>query len=907
MTATGQENWTRVVRPDPKCSPPVDLPPVPLQLPADPAEPLVTLRVPEPVVLFNTEYRLSCSQVAGQGPKGPDVRVQEGEESAVFHWTELPDISPVQLHRIAEANLGDLLQTDIDPGGFTAYLEAYQITALILGVAEKRAAVQASVETLALAALDCYWENNDVTAQCSSPSAALTGQVTEPATLGVNNPSTVVRGTVRSKVGQGDANALALSLARAALGCVELNDEITVTCLDVGFAEAVPNDPEGTSGRRRVGVVTVPAGVRTGSTKEQANAAAQTLAAAGLDCFYTNTTQEVNCEENDATKGAYTGNPVAFAEARPGNPVTIPAGTFIVDTAGSSTDSANAVARDNGRSLLRCTFFNTRQVLKCEPAQVGDVTLVPKSSIELEIPEGTYEADSQTAADALARAMGLLQLQCQYCNSYIPPTCVRPDYSVPPGSVLPAGTVTTDWSVDATSGLAPGVVCDPDPAQVMVAATALAQSRIQIRDAGCAYVNDTMWFGCLDQLPGATSPPKGGYHHPNYPGNTTPPAGFTELPPLSVQLSPFSTPAPTDPKPWLVMEAGAYQVRDLDVPAGEDPKLYVNAMARRYGMALLDCRFANPDLTYNCESAHAGKYKQDEVAKDAGQLVEVQIPRATYESASSFREAVEKAQSAAKAVLNCYYSNDRLRVSCWLDYGAPGSLPPKNNTGGYGTGTVRRVWVQGGKTYSAEIDLKPYQLGSLVLPYEVQPGEYISHISKEDANLMALRAAVAVLDCASQARDVSECNDDLVARCGGMVEPNPRAPLQSGTNEVVEEAWTIDDNGVIQAGDGNNYVLGLAANGETWEKQSLGASQDPIGGRVNGALGPGVFVPACSYRGASKQEANIMAYRMARALLTCASETNLPGLGSGQGDLGGGGGSDGAQTNCKAECIAVFA
>ena len=902
-----QSDWLRTQRSAAVCGDVVPSVEVPLSLPADTSEPLETLRTPEPLVVANEEFTLRCADLSGAGPHGDEVILSAGTETEVFQWTSIPDVSETQLHRLAEADVTSKASNGLSAEDMEGILESYQTNYVLTELARLKEVIASSVHASAVAALDCYWLSAQISVRCTDVHSAVNGQF--PEVSGVNNPSVVPTGAVQSRLSQADANNMATQMARRALGCLVPNDESTLSCEDLGFSEAVPVDPLEQTERRRIGVVSVPAGVAFAATKAEANEQALAAARAGLDCFFYNEQLEVACAQQAGFEHAYTGEPSSLAEGRVGNPVTVAARSVIMEGDGASTAAANALARSRAGALLRCTFRNTAQTVVCPEAVADGVTLVPRSTAPLVVPAGIYEATSQEEADQLARAMGLLQLQCEYCNPYIPPTCVAPGYVNSPGAVLPPGLVDNRWSIDVTAGLAAGVVCSSDPAQVMPAAQAAAVARLPVKDAGCIYQNDQMWFGCLATLPAGVSPPAGGYHHPSYASNTGLPPGYSELPPLSEQLSPNSLPAPAGDTPWQVLEAGAYQISDVDVPTGVHPKDYANERARLYGLALLDCKFGNPQMTVTCESAYGrDRFDQSIIAQGQGQSVSVDMPRAAYESVVSFKDAVEAALAAARISLDCYYENDELRVSCWQDFGV--TPPPKisevNKVQHYGTGKVRRTWVVGSQLYTDEVDLKAYHLGSLALPLRVPAGSYRSLVSKTEANALALNSAIGALDCAAQARDVTECNDPMIARCGGTVEPNPTSPLQTSTNAIVESAWSVDDNGVVQAGDGHNYVVSQDEGGE-WQPLDLGPSTDPVGGITTGVLGPGILIPGCSFRAGTKEEANRMAYLMGRAMLSCTSETAIPELGGGGAGGGGGGGADGAQTGCKAECIAIYA
>lgn len=901
-------------QPEP-CSVPVPVPEPEYVTPVAPADVVPATRLPNALLISNARFVLTCADVEGMGPFGPDAIVGEGQVSEILVWTDIPDVTAAQLDYLTTLTDQELQMISAD-GVATSTLQdltrlnAVQTGYLYARLQTLRQNVADATRLSAVALLRCVWRSALQQVYCSDPQAARTNQSPQAVATGIVNPGVCLAGSYESQTSQAEADALALAFARSQLVCLVGNDALTRTCQDMGYPTAVPTDLDTVSfnGRRRVGSASIPADAYFANSKNGANEIARRAAESQLSCFYPNAPVQASCGDIDPALAGAGVVPVNYAEQRAGNPVAVDAGTFLAEGAGASQALADSQAMAAAKSQLSCVFFNARQLVRCQPQTIGDKTYPPKDpDREVVVEAGTVTANSQAEADNLARELGLLQLGCIYCNPYIPPSCYPPDYPVAPGAAIPASAVTSAWSPDVVLGVVAGTVCDSDPLQAATVAAAVSLQRPVVPNAGCQYLNDAMWFGCLKELDGALTPPEGGYHHPAYEGNTTPPVGYESVP-FEDQLSPLSNPSPKPAAgglPYLVIPAGSYPINSTDVPDGMSPKAYANNMARLYGLSLLRCAFANPEMQLNCQTAYVpAKFIQVDVAQTDNQVVEVTIPAARHESYFSFREAVESARAEAQALLNCYYENPETRVRCWIEFATPGALPPEaaaestSQIRVYGDGQARRFWTADGTPHFADVSLQAWQSGSLATPVLVPRGTFTSLTSLADAQQQALLYARASLDCTAAADDTNVCNDSLLMYCGGLVEPNPTAPFQAGGYQVPpDKPWKFNEKGQLVAGDGHNYAYTKAG-----QLLDLGASTDPVGG----VRGTGLIVPPCLVSAATKDEANRLAYMLMRPQLSCVGTANPPNVGGGQQGPAGADGSDAAQTGCEGSCLAVY-
>lgn len=913
ITATG--TWVTPARAPEACSTPVEVPPPNYTPPVDVAEPDAQYRLPNALLLSNSDFRLACSDVEGAGPYGDAVLIAAGAVTNVVVWTDLPNITSVQLDFIAQLSDSDLSvisdpSTSLDTLQNTARLTAVQAGFLTGRLAAARQLIEEETQSSALSQLRCVWRNVQQTAACPDPAAAKTDQSAEATAEGIVNPGICPAGTFESSLSLNEANALALADARRRLVCRVGNDALTRTCRDIGYAEDVPTDPPEVTfeGRRRLGAVSVRADQFFANTKAQANDLARQFAEGQLACFYVNEALSVSCGDTSPDLAQAWSMPADYDQRTPGNPVSVQAGRFIAEGGGASQSVANAQAINAATAMLACTFRNTEQVVRCSSQTIDGKVYPPKDALaQVIVPAGEVEAGSQADADELARQLGLLQLGCQYCNPYIPPSCYPADYVVQPGAAIPASVVTADWSSDVVLGLVAGSVCNEDPLQTSAVATAIALQRPIIKDQGCLYENDEMWFGCLLELPASTTLPRGGYFHPSYASNADLPAGYETVPFID-QISPFASPPPraSDGAPsYFVIQAGSYPVNSRDVPTGVSPKVYANQMARLYGLSLLRCPFANPKMDLNCETAYAPpRFVQKDVAKDNQQVTTISIPAGRHESFSSFREAVTMAQLEAQSLTDCYYENPELKVRCWPAFG--GSALPDldaaestNNLKVYGTGKARRTWTVDGTPYFEDVTLNNWQIGSLAAPVTVPRGSFRSLISPADALQQALAYGVALLDCTAQAQSSNVCNDPMLLFCGGLVESNPAAPYQSGSNQTPGgEPWKANENGILMAGNGHNYVKNRFG-----RLEDLGCSSDPVGG----CGGTGLRVPPCLVTASTREEANRLAYQLMRGQLDCSGSA-IPAdvVTNGLDGADGANGSDAPQSGCEGSCLAIY-
>lgn len=858
-----------------------------------PASPV--LRRAVSVTLQNLETTVACADISGGAPLGDAVTIPAGEVTRRLFWSQLPtSLLPSQLDHLVDVD--DL--EDLTLAGVTVseVVEATRLTPtqatefLDLCIA-LRLEIDVEVRQDAVAALQCVWESEAVELDCPA-GAAVTDYNGGAIAAGVKNPVSLDAGAATSTVSQAAANAAATALATSELVCLYPNAELTLACTDIGYPTTVPNDLISDAplvGRLRRGEVTIPAGTYFSTTQAEADDRATEAATLALSCFYVNEAVVVSCEDNVPTQGA-SENPRNYSEGLTGNPITVNPGVFLSEGDGASQGAANELAADAAAALLVCQFFNTRQVVVCPVSSTPGVELSTDDvAREFVIEAGVYSSTSVEEANELARVSGLLQMNCQYCNAYIPPSCYPEDYTVEPGEAIPAGDVTLDWATNVVLGIAANTYCSSVPELVLPLAQAVAYQRPLPQDEGCVYVNDEMWFGCMLALPGSPELPSGGYWHPAYSDAALedhpryPGMAFTD------KLSAESTPSPTlGALSYLKIPAGSYPVSTNDVPEGQDPKEYANAQAKLYGLALLSCSFTNPADTWTCENAWSpARFDQATIAQDP--VISVTLPKGRHNSLVSFADAVAQANAAAIGSLDCYYLNDRVEVSCWPEFGIS-SAPVREVTNTpdvfkYGDGTAYyRRYTEGVNDYSELVELQIWQLGSLDLPAVAPAGTERSDISKADANNRALQYATSLLECAGQAREAGTfCSDRMVIRCGGAVEPNPAHPYRAGTNDRVDANW-IETNGKLVIGDGHNYVMsqGKVATG-VWALTDLGCSDDPIGG----CKGTGISIPPCVMTAETRDAANALVYALFRTQLSCQGE-NIPELG-GNDDEGGAG------------------
>lgn len=872
--------------------------------------------VPDALVLFNTDFTLACHDVAEMGPFGASVNVPNGVVSQQLYWLDVPDITDAQLTYLTGLepdNIDNLIQDGVSVSivkGITK-LHQHQAEWIVGQLVILRASVQDATYTYALSQLRCVWKNTTQTAACPDADAAHTNQSAAAIAAGVHNPSVVPAGTYESTDSQAAANNTALLDAQRQLTCLHGNDAVTRICEDLGYQETIPTDttdnPATPQGRLRIGSAFVEVDSFFASTKAAAQRLAETAADVQLDCFFVNAQQVVACSDKNAELAGAFVQAVDYDTQLTGNPVTVRAGRIVLTETSGSQEAADAAARNAGLAFLDCRFRNVEVVVQCPTVVVGSTNLEPANPTRtITVPAGEVEARTQAEADALAREIGLLQLNCQYCNAFIPPACYPPSYTPEAGKAIPETAVTPDWSSSVILGLAAGTVCMDDPTQVPTVANVIAVRRPDLTAEGCVYLNDEMWFGCLDVLPGSPTLPRGGYHAPQYLGNTTLPAGY-EGTPLSAQLSPYCTPdIALGAASYFVVRAGSYPITTSQIPpaAQADPKRYANEQARLFGLVLIRCAFGNPELDLNCQTAFPpDTFVQTDVAQSNGETVTVQIPKARHESAFSFRQALEAAKLEAQSLLTCYYENPEIVVRCWTNYGVTGSYPsyvPEQSSPTrlvYGDGQATRTWESGGEIFTEAVTLQEWQFGSIQLPVVVPRGTFQSLRSLADATQQALNYALASLDCAAQARDTTVCNDPLLIFCGAFVESNPAAPFQSGTGALVANGVPTT-GGRLRLGDGHNYVM--IKQDLVWVRTDTGCSEDPVGG----CTGTGLQVPACIASGRTREEANLLAYQLMRTLLTCTNSADIAGLG-GEGAAGAPG-NDGAQNECSSACLAVY-
>jgi len=780
VPAVFKEPPTRVVRcAEPQVSLPEEFT-APERIPAAPDAPLPVL---VPVIVRSDGITLLCSDVEGVGPFGDPSTVAGGAVSEEVH---LPTLGlSLSQYRYLGSVPADVIQGFADPGADreafrqATKLTAQQVAVLAVQVENARTRVNATARVLAQLDLRCQWGNFQLLLDCGAGAILTSDGVTDEA----RNPVIIPAGSVLSAASQEAAEQAARQQARQQIACRWGNAETTITCADLGFPDPVATDEEDTFGfGLRVGSVTIPANtVISAVSKADADEQARQQGLASLNCFYLNAEVNLSCVgvSPDIFAGTEVLNPETPALAHlgeTGNPVRVPAG---VRQSSVSQADVDAEASALALSALVCRWGNAEVIKRC-PTQTFNGTTYPASDksgrLEVIIPAGEVKsAVSQEDADALADLQAEFGLDCLYCNPEVPPRCVPPevldreDFVIP----IPLAWVTSDWSVDATPGIAAGAICGRLIEEAVSVAEQVARVPFPSSAAKCSYVNDEIKVACI------SDPTKGII------GLFTAAAGAA--------LAAASTPPPFDAdeaKRYLVVSAGAQRVYAssfADLPASyntpgrdlaEAAKAYANELARREGLASLNCFFGNDERTFTC--AERLNLNPGQVAKLNPQAVDnVLISENSFQSFISKAEANALRDAQGLATLRCFFTNPPIRMLCYQGINTnPNSVPPPTAenaltgeiTFGDGTADTRQGLPEG--------EVSSVARGHPTNPVIVPAGLYTSYVDPESALRDAVNAARASLDC-------FWTNKDLQIFCGAEPEQADKdVTTYSGAAEV---------------------------------------------------------------------------------------------------------------------------
>ena len=612
-----------------RATPDCDVPPEPLEddqfatpVPCpDPALPLAL--VPDPLEISNDARTASCPLLPTKpGPYGDPVTIAAETFSEAFNFQTIPDINVNQLSFLAGLS-GAERATLADPDTTVSTIETItllkkaQATFISVQVNALKDTLNATAQSAAESQLVCFFRNALQSVTCEDAGFAVGAFVTGSAPAGqeenVLNPSIVAADTFTSFDSQAAADGVARDVAISNLQCLYGNNLVSLSCLDLGFTEAVPNDTSAISfdGRIRVGQVTIAANtIFSDTSRADATDVATILAQSQLVCFYINDDYLLSCPVAGTKAG-----PANVVTGQRGNPVFVPRGFLQSDV---STAAANAQAVTLAESLLDCYWTNIIKCKECLPAPVVDpdnpsstILVVAEAPGPVCVAAGTVVSYiSQLDADEQAQDLANAQLICSYCNPERPPKCPGDSWD---GTIpVPPGQVNNTWPITATRGIAGGVFCSIDPQDVVGIAASIANVSADTGiSTDCCYGNFEVYAECLPDGAGQ---------------------------PVDSVLS-------SDP---VVIAANTLIVCDSDAQSAGwsgTTQEYATNLAQKLADAALVCMWSNRPVNEACPAG--------ETLGPAS----VSIPAGVYVSFRSQLEAQTIAETVARAQLNCLYCN----------------------------------------------------------------------------------------------------------------------------------------------------------------------------------------------------------------------------------------------------------
>lgn len=789
-------------RPLPACDPLPDTPaPDTFTRPgALPSAPSPVVNVP-PVPIGNVTTTTTCADLiaigALIGPSGDPVTVAQDSIVEEFVWLTYADLSTPQLAYLStlpvDAMRENLLANTLEQAVDFFHLTNFQTKRAREDAQAIQARVNQQAHDAAAAAIICGWFNTQQSVACNA-GALGTGDDADTS-ITVLNPAVTPAGTIFSVESQDAADEEALRLAESRLGCAYGNVEVSRSCSDLGFAEAVPNDavPWPNLGRRRVGIYVVPANTffSPGDTAD-ANTLALLFAEAQLDCFYINNLLSLDCAAVGKT-GVVAVQETTEANGRlqlglTGNPVVIPEGWVTSNDPLLGTAAANAAANQLANALLDCHWINAEVNRRCpneavkDPNTGNDIVIPPSGRspvIEVTIPAGSLESlISQADADAQALDAALSQLDCLYCNLSVLPTCIPSSVlakvkqviqwdvdgvtdpevweaaGIPDPSVyrLPlnierlkdAGEFPETWSSDATLGAGADVYCDPNAQLAQQIGVGGIQPPISLLPGkeGCRYGNDDIRVCCGN--PGNQDP-----NGPQQGGNGGTPLGDCAFVPKDT-FQVVAADVPSDFE-WTLGVGADGPNRGLN-----QLHAYANTLAWAMGRAMLVCLYCNALIRRFCDERKVKPLR--DVHRESigwrdcrgGPGNPVVVEECTFVSAVSQSDANAQAERAADAQLYCFYMNRKITAFC--------ADSEDERSGGFGAcdndepGFVGALTAPGTKTAfdgsgGGRLPVEAESIGSEANPALVEKDSFISMESQQAADEKAVVLANSMLFC----------------------------------------------------------------------------------------------------------------------------------------------------------------
>lgn len=538
------------------------------------------------------------------------------------------------------------------------------------------------VRAEAINALDCIWWNDAQTANCEDdknmPGAASSNDHPDAV-----SEITIPNHTISSSLSKTAANDIAAAQAVAALECFYVSRPVEVDCTSRPDApeastEWVPTDPEGVV-PRRVGYAMLPAGaVISYVSADDATETAQQMALDQLNCFYKSQFISVECadlearsinvdpQKEDKPIGLYLGEPGKYSlednyewvqdpDARiSAQKVIIPEGYFISNI--STTDATNS-AQQLADSLLACCYISDRIYIECPKDANTDYSPV----WSYEVPRGAFvscTSKQEANAQALASAEGIVD--CVYCNDMVLPQCVPGwvtdavvtgiylDQEITMrGRVYPKGSVfrlylpldveglvnpytgeledVSQWSVDATIGVAKDTVCSSSKREVEEIVQLLPSVVTEPKTGvpACQFKSTRLLAGCAFQDPYGNDPDRefssgsassSILYEPSevlyYATGRDGAYRVYKSKPTPSLSTKFSTPKPGT---YIDLPEGMFMASAADVPGYEDiaeslsldaaeqiVKRYLDELVLSLAKSMLECKYANPKVEAAC-------------------------------------------------------------------------------------------------------------------------------------------------------------------------------------------------------------------------------------------------------------------------------------------------------------------